>query len=67
MARQDATKVLQSSEQPLDLPVPLVATQRPPVLSHRPGSIGSVWCDQFDSLLLKLGVKLIVVVGFVCD
>lgn len=67
MANEDATKVLQSGEQPLNLSAELVAPQRPTVLGHRPGSISFVRSNQFDSLLLKLGIKFFAVVGFVSD
>jgi len=67
MARQDAAKVLQPGKEPLDLPAALVATQCPTVLRGGADSIGSVRRDQLDSLLLKLGIKFIAVVGFIPD
>src|ERR1039457_5563589 len=67
MARQDTTKVLQPSEQPLDFPAALVTAQCPTVLRDRANSIGSVRSDQLDSLLLQLGIKFVAVVGLVPD
>ena len=67
MARQDTTKVLQPCEQPLDFPASLVTTQCPTVLRDRAGSVGTVRCDQLNSLLLQLGIEFVAVVGLVPD
>ena len=67
MARQDTTKVLQPSEQPLDFPAPFVAAQDSTVLGGGLDPIGTVRCDQFDALALERSVQFIAVVGLVPD
>jgi len=67
MAGQDTTKVLQPGEQPLDFPAALVPAQCATNLRNRADSIGTVWCDQLNSLLLQLGIEFVAVVGLVSD
>ena len=67
MAAEDTAKVLQPSEQPLDLPAPFVAAQGPTVLGRRLDPIAAVRGDQLDTLLLKRGVQFVAVTGFVAN
>src|ERR1035438_648935 len=67
MSRQDATKVLQPGEQPLDFPAPLVAAQCPTVLRDRADSFGAMWGNHCDPLLRKLGIEFIAIVRLVTD
>lgn len=67
MTRKDSTKVLQPSEQSLDLPTLPVSAQCPAVLGNGSYTVGLMRGNNGDSLLCHLGIELVAVVGLVPD
>jgi hypothetical protein len=57
--RRDAAKVLQPSDQALDLPAPFVSAKHSPVLRFRLHAINFVRCNQLDALDLRLALGLV--------
>jgi hypothetical protein len=64
---QQAAKVLQPCEEPLDFPASLVTPELSPVLAVRSCAITTVRCDQLDSMLGQLIVQSITVIPLVSD